>query len=550
MPARPPSTDRRTAAVPVPLSFRAAPGITLVGGDDDGPDGAYNADVLAAALSPKGDGPAPVPDDLARRVAQRYGVDLDRAIVQEKASGRAGEVTRVPVVAPDGLPARFLLVGIGAGGASDLRRAGAALGRAARGRGRLATSLPAGRDAATVSAFVEGLVLGGHAPAASGLKNRADGQPVRAVTLLGVDGPGRSGTAGAGGLAAVRRGLLVAGTGVRSRDLAATPSSTKTPAWMADRAREAAAEGGLAIDVWDEARLAEDGFGGILAVGRGSATPPRFVRLDYRPGAPGEQVGPRTARASRGRAGGRGSERPVVLVGKGITYDTGGLSIKPREAMVPMKTDMTGAGAVLSVLAACRALGVTRPVVGLLPLAENAVGGASYRPSDVVWHYGGRRVEVANTDAEGRMVLADALAYADAVLDPAVVVDVATLTGAAGLGLGKRHAALYATDEDLAAALVAAAAASGEQVWRMPLVEEYARALDSDVADLRHVPTDTRIGGGSITAALFLREFAGSRPWAHLDIAGPARADRDEHEVGKGATGFGARLLLHFLEAR
>jgi len=214
-----------------------------------------------------------------------------------------------------------------------------------------------------------------------------------------------------------------------------------------------------------------------------------------------------------------------------------------------MKTDMSGAAAVLATLAACRALGVRRRVVGLLALAENAVSGSSYRPADVVRHYGGRTVEVANTDAEGRMVLADALAYADDVLDPDVLVDVATLTGAATLGLGRRHAALYATDDRLAAGLAAAADASGERVWRMPLVEDYLPALHSDVADLRHVPSDGKIGGGSITAALFLRAFTGGRRWAHLDIAGPARADSAEHEVGKGATGYGARMLLRWLES-
>jgi leucyl aminopeptidase len=192
---------------------------------------------------------------------------------------------------------------------------------------------------------------------------------------------------------------------------------------------------------------------------------------------------------------------------------------------------------------------VRRPVTGLLPLAENTIGADAYRPSDVVRIYGGRTVEIANTDAEGRIVLADALAYADARLDPDVLVDVATLTGAAPLGLGRRHAALFTADDALARALAAASAASGERIWRMPLIEDYASALESAVADLRHVPLDAGIGGGSITAALFLRAFTGGRRWAHLDIAGPARADSAEHEVGKGATGYGARMLLRWLES-
>ncbi|HEX2806849.1 MAG TPA: leucyl aminopeptidase, partial [Kineosporiaceae bacterium] len=400
-----------------------------------------------------------------------------------------------------------------------LRRAGAALARAARGRGRLVSSLASDADVAGVRAAVEGLLLGGYSAPATGLKNRADAAAVGEIVLLGRHPQ-----------AAVSAGISHAVATTRVRDLAATPSSTKTPQWMVERAVELATAAGLAVQVWDERQLAEEGFGGLLAVGAGSASPPRLVRLDYTPAAPGR---------SRGR---------IVLVGKGVTFDTGGLSIKPREAMVPMKTDMTGAAAVLATLVACAERGVRRPVTGLLALAENAFGGSSYRPGDVVRHYGGRTVEVTNTDAEGRMVLADALAYADATLDPDLIVDVATLTGAATLGLGRRHAALFATDDRLAAALEAAAAASGERVWRMPVVAEYRATLDSSVADLRHVAADNRVGAGAVIAALFLQEFVGRRRWAHLDIAGTARSDKDEHEVARGATGYGARLLLRWLE--
>jgi leucyl aminopeptidase len=217
--------------------------------------------------------------------------------------------------------------------------------------------------------------------------------------------------------------------------------------------------------------------------------------------------------------------------------------------MVPMKTDMAGAAAVLATLLGCRAAGVRRPVIGLLPLAENAFGAASYRPGDVVTVHGGTTVEILNTDAEGRMVLADALSYAAARLDPEVIIDIATLTGAATAGLGRRHAALFTAEDQLATELTAAGADSGEQVWRMPLVEDYRPVLDSPVADLRHVPgRGGAVGGGSITAALFLREFVAAHRWVHLDIAGPARSDREEYEVNRGATGFGARLLLRWLE--
>jgi leucyl aminopeptidase len=214
-----------------------------------------------------------------------------------------------------------------------------------------------------------------------------------------------------------------------------------------------------------------------------------------------------------------------------------------------MKTDMAGGAAVIATLAALRDLDVQVKVTGLIPMAENMPGAASVRPGDVVRHYGGRTDEVLNTDAEGRIVLADALAYAVATLSPDAVVDVATLTGAAALGLGRRHGALYSTSTSLRDELLAASAAGGERLWSMPLVEEYRDALDSDIADLRNVADREReYSGGSIIAALFLREFVGSVPWAHLDIAGPARAEADEDEATKGATGFGVRTFLRWLE--
>jgi len=236
----------------------------------------------------------------------------------------------------------------------------------------------------------------------------------------------------------------------------------------------------------------------------------------------------------------------VVLVGKGITFDSGGLNVKPAEGMLAMKTDMMGSAAVLAVLAACRDAGVAVKVTGLLALAENAVSGAAYRPSDVVTHYGGTTVEIGNTDAEGRIVLADALAYADKVLRPDVIVDIATLTGAARVALARAMAPVYATDDTLRDALVDASVTVGETLWPMPLTAAYRRALDSDVADVKQF--SSAHGGGSIMAALFLREFVGSTPWAHLDIAGPGRSDVDAGILAKGATGFGTRLLLRWLE--
>jgi leucyl aminopeptidase len=496
--------------------------VVICVGDPGGSRWWQDADVVALALAPKPAEAEATPTarlagDRAAGVLAGYRIDLPRVAEVEPVTGRAGEVTRVPALG-DGLSPRLLLVGVGDGGPRDLRRSAAALARAARGKARLVTTLGTGSGPAGVRAVVEGLVLGGYAPPAGGVTPRTDSAPVGRVELIGDQRD-----------PAVERGRLHAAATALARDLAETPANLKTPSWLADRAEEVAADRGLGVRIWRGPDLDAAGFGGLRAVGGGSASPPCLVRLDYRPD------------------GARPGSRPVVLVGKGITFDSGGLSIKSRDAMVPMKTDMSGAAAVLAALGSAGRAGVRRPVVGLLPLAENAVSGSSYRPGDVV-RVRGRTVEVANTDAEGRLVLADALSYADSELDPDLVVDLATLTGAASLGLGRRHAALYTGDDALAAALDRAGRDSGEPVWRMPLVEDYRGLIDSGVADLRQVSSDPHSGAGSIVAALFLREFAGRRRWAHLDIAGPARSDKDEHEVTRGATGFGARLLLRWLE--
>ncbi len=436
----------------------------------------------------------------------------------------AGDLTRVPLGEAGRHLRTVLLVGIGDGSPDALRKAGAALGRAARGSPAVATSMGSGLDAATLGAFVEGVVLGGWAsPRWSATPSPKDRSPVGVVRLLGE------------GAVSIDRGV-VDRAAVRARataiarGLGVVPSNIKNPAWLAAQARTLARRNGLKITVWDDRDLRREGFGGLLAVGGGSATPPRFVRLDHRP------------------AGAEPDARPVVLVGKGITFDTGGLDIKPAEGMLAMKTDMLGSAIVLAVLAACKDLGVRVPVTGLLCLAENAVSGSAYRPSDVLTQFGGRTVEIGNTDAEGRIVLADGLAYADAHLDPAVLIDIATLTGAARVALDRTMAPVYSTDDDLRRELVAAGEATGEPLWPFPLVEDYRRALDSDFADLSHIAP--KVGAGSITAALFLREFAGTRPWAHLDIAGVGRSDVDRGILSKGATAFGARLLLAYLEVR
>jgi leucyl aminopeptidase len=475
-------------------------------------------DVLALPVRSGADAPEPTAG--ARDVAARLGIDLDATIGRERVRGTEGEVTRVPWSPGPGIPGveRVVLVGTGDGEVPSLRMAAAALARAHRGLDRLVTTLGSGGSAAT-RAVVEGFVLGSYSPPRTGL---GDGPrpPLRRVDVVGRVAQSD-----------LDRGLAIAEATVLARDLAQTPSSTKSPAWLAGRARRAAVEAGLTCRVLDHKELRAQGFGGLLAVGGGADRPPRLVEVGYAP--PGADEG----------------TQHVVLVGKGITFDTGGISLKPREAMIPMKTDMTGAAVVLAVVRACGRLGVRVRVTGLLALAENTLGAGSYRPGDVVTQYGGRTVEIRNTDAEGRIVMADALSYADLHLDPDVLVDIATLTGAAARGLGRGHAAMYTTDSRLAAALDRAGQASGEPVWRMPLAEDYRAAIASDVADVCHIATVKGVGAGSIIAALFLREFVGDRRWLHLDIAGPGRSERDAGVLCRGGTGFGARLLLRWLEA-
>lgn len=486
-----------------------------------------DVEALVLPVAPAADGDEGVqPRSGTADAGIRLGVDLAELADRLDASGAPGEASVVELPRPSaggadlpwaGHPHRVVLLGVGAGTPDDLRRAGAALARTTRGLRRVVTTAGADGGPDAARALVEGYLLGAYRH-----PSRATGKPpeppAEQLVLLGRYAE----SAVAAARTAVRATWL-------ARELAVEPSSTKDPAWLADRAVALARDAGLEVEVLGPAELAERGFGGILAVGGGSASPPRLVTVRYVP----EAV---TSRA-----------RHVVVVGKGITYDTGGLSIKPRESMVGMKTDMAGAAVALATVLAAAEAGVRHRVTALLPLAENAVGASSYRPGDVLRTYGGRTVEVANTDAEGRVVLADALAHADRDLDPDVVVDVATLTGAATLGLGRQHGALYATDDRLGDALVASGAATAERLWRMPLVDDYVEAVRSDVADVRQVPADPWKGGGSITAALFLRHFVGGRRWAHLDIAGPARATSAAHGTPEGATGFGARVLLHWL---
>ncbi len=493
------------------------------------PDAIGGVEVLAFPALPGPDGSTLLGPG-ADQAAESLGIDLLDLLDAltgpgADAPGKPGQVTTLPVGGHASVR-RVLLVGVGDQSAPAFRRAGAALARATRDVDAVASSIAAIAEPDGFEAFVVGAMLGSF-----GFHWRSTGPehtPVARIVLAG--------HADAGELDGVlRRAIAIGGASWRSRTLATVPSNLKNPEWLAEQAREVAADSGLEVSVWDEKELAKRGMGGLLALGRASATPPRLIRLDYTPSS-GRTSGKRTARGARRAA-------RVVLVGKGITFDTGGLSIKTAEGMATMKRDMTGGGVVISVLGALAAVGCPVRVTGLVAAAENAVGADSVRPGDVVHHYGGRTSEVNNTDAEGRLVLADALAYAVDQLKPDVIVDVATLTGAVRVALGSSIAALYATDDTLAERLLDSGRRAGEPSWRMPLASVYDEKLASKIADVDNAPG----GPGSITAALFLQGFVGEVPWAHYDLASVGDATADSFEWSKGPTGWGARALLEWL---
>lgn len=432
-------------------------------------------------------------------------------------SGSAGTHHLLP--RPGREPSHLLLVGVGDGEEGGWRLAGAALARYAADRyPALTVRLPAEDAAHAARNLAEGAWLASYRfwePATPRDKPR-----LRRLTLTSTGDPGPL-------TAAVAQARAVSDVVVLARDLTNTPSLQKSPKWFADRVANAASRRrGVQVRILTETELVAGGFGGILAVGGGSARPPRLVELSWRP---------------------RRARTHVVLVGKGITFDTGGVSLKPVQGMKLMRKDMGGAAAVCAAVLGAADLELPVRVTALAPMAENMVSGSAMRPGDVIRHYGGLTTEVQNTDAEGRLVLADALSYAVRRLRPDVLVDLATLTGAANVALGKRTAALYSHDDALAGALTQAGEEVGERMWRMPLADDYLPLLASDVADLNNLPPHGQ--AGSVIAALFLREFTGRlrEHWAHLDMSAPSWTERNEGLLVKGATGWGVRVLLRWL---
>lgn len=320
-----------------------------------------------------------------------------------------------------------------------------------------------------------------------------------------------------------RHGRIIADSVWLARDLSNTPGNLMTPTILAARARDAAEKAGCAVEVLDRQAIEHLSMGALLGVAKGSAEPPALIVVKYLP--PGHEKG------------------PVVLVGKGITFDSGGISIKPAENMGAMKTDMSGAAAVLAAAVAAARMKLSIGLVAVMPAAENMPGPTATKPGDVLTAMDKTTIEIISTDAEGRLILADGITYAKRY-NPAVILDIATLTGSAVIALGRRVAALYGSSDDVIGRVREAAAAAGEDLWPMPLFDHYFEQIKGDVADLKNA---TGREGGSITAAAFLKRFAGDVPWAHLDIAGTARADKDYGWVTRGATGWGVMTLIEFL---
>jgi leucyl aminopeptidase len=456
---------------------------------------------------------------LIAAIEKCFDINLVDEITFFAPTGKVGELFEIPVLHDDTEMDRLYLVALGEGSLKDFRAAGAALGRKVRGKAlNLISLLPNKAD--EVRAHAISTVLGAYT---WNLKSSTPAEiPNFSIATEEVE--------------AVNEARAIADSLVLARDLIHTPSNIKSPLWMAQEAKKVADSKGLSIKVLEGKELAE--FGGLVAVGMSSPNPgPRFIEISYIP----KKIGKSKTKSAAALP-------HVVIVGKGITYDTGGVSLKrPYDLMAPMKSDMAGSAAALGTIAAIAELQPNIRLTVLMMCAENALSGTSQRPSDVITQYGGTTVEIINTDAEGRLVLADGLAYADKNLDPDYLIDIATLTGSATLGLGRQFAAMYTRDKKLAAEMSAAGENSGERVWHMPLVDDYIDSLESDIADLNHNADRRDYSAGSVTAALYLEHFVGERRWLHLDIAGTARSEADAGENPKGGTGFGVRLLVDWI---
>jgi leucyl aminopeptidase len=469
----------------------------------------FAPELLAVALY-RGESPQNLGDDAAGVVS---GGDF---------SGQAGETA---LLYGQGRPApRLLLVGLGERDLftlEKLRRSAATVARRARTLGlhSAAFSLPALPDTAVreiARIVAEGASLGLYR--FDKHKSAADDRDLETFWLVADEGELEEATVGA------ELGARIAEGAVLARDLANEPSNVATPEYLAQRARKISEKYSMELAVLDRAGIEEAGLTGLATVGRSASNEPYFIALEHR---------------------GAGDCAPIVLIGKAVTFDSGGISIKPSAGMEDMKFDMSGGAAVLGAMEAAGALDLPLNVVALVPATENLPGGNAFKPGDVLQMHSGKSVEIVTTDAEGRLILADALSYARRY-EPSAVVDCATLTGACVVALGDHASGLMGNDEDLVAELKTAGEATGEKAWPLPLFAEYTEQIKGDTADIKNSGGRK---GGALTAGAFLREFA-DYPWAHLDVAGTAYGKKGNAYTTKGATGVPARLLIEFLLGR
>jgi leucyl aminopeptidase len=476
-------------------------------------------DAVVIGMAPGSDQVALLPG--AESIDKAFHGSLATMLTQLGGTGKTDDIVKFPTL---GATKASIVVAVGMGSLADrgtaayreaLRRAAGAAARALTGVGSAAIALPI-HDAAEASAITEGILLGSYS--FDQYKTGPSRAPIASVTLVG------SGTKAKPVKAAVTRAEVVSTAVNLARDWVNTPPRDLTPEAFVERAAKVTKKANLQVTVLDEKALAKGGYGGLMGVGQGSAHPPRLVRIAYRP---------------------HRAKKHIALVGKGITFDSGGLSLKPADSMPEMKCDMSGAAAVVAAIHAIATLGLNVSVTAYAALAENMPSGSAQRPSDIITIYGGKTVEVLNTDAEGRLVLADALVRA-AEDEPDTIVDVATLTGAAIVALGKRVAGLMANDDELLSQVRDAAEQAGEQIWPLPLPPELREKLDSAIADIANVGDRS---GGALQAGLFLQEFISDGiNWAHLDIAGPAFTDKAFGYTPRGGTGAAVRTLVQFVE--
>lgn len=446
---------------------------------------------------------------------------ISAALEEEKFEGKVGQTTHLHTTGR--IPAkRVLVVGLGKEVTPDaIRKAAGAAARRARDLGaRVVSSILLGGEAKGVTlpqraqSMAEGVLLGLYQ--FDRYKREKNLRRIEQLRVLVRAQARRVQTA-------LNAGQIFAEATNLARDLVNEPANRVTPAYLADLARLIARQGGLRIKVLDRKDIKRMGMGAFLGVAQGSRQPPKFIHLTYRP---------------RGRVAKR-----VALVGKGVTFDSGGLNLKPADGMEQMKTDMSGAAAILGIMSALPRLRPDVEVIALIAATENMPSGTAYRPGDILRAMNGTTIEVGNTDAEGRLTLADALVYATRQR-PAEIIDLATLTGACVVALGTLVAGVMGNNKPLQERMLKAASAAGEPLWPLPLYEEYMEGIKSEVADLKNVGPRS---GGALTAGLFLQEFVGGAPWVHLDIAGPARSDKESGVITKGGTGFGVRTLLTYL---